>query len=336
MNTPLQFEALNETDVREEIIAPLIRRLGYRSCTSNNVIREQSLRYEKPSLGIKKPKKDPELRGKADYILDVQQLVRWVIEVKAPGISLGVDEVEQAWTYANHPEVRAVYFVLSNGRNLDVYRTNHGPEAAPLLSLTHGQLDTDFQALANVLSPDALLRDFPDTKIDVGLPIAPGLRSLARISNGLIRYERNSLGLRALTELQTGISSGAIEHDNNGALIAFLKTTGPTQSFQELNDRLGLSEFEMTSQDIQLSTDQANPTLFLYEHHVILPAGEKLLDLNTWELVELPLNIRCNVRAEARGTYSNRIFSGSFTTTMHYLESSLNINIAGSFEIHLA
>ena len=114
MFDPLDFTNLNETDVREEILAPLIRSLGYRSGTENDVIREQSLRYPRAFLGRKKPGQDPVLRGKADYILDARNAVRWVIEAKAPDVELDLDAVEQAYTYASHPEVRAVYFVLSN------------------------------------------------------------------------------------------------------------------------------------------------------------------------------------------------------------------------------
>jgi hypothetical protein len=335
MNIPLPFESLNETDIREEVLAPLIRRLGYRSGTPNNVIREQSLRYPMLSLGRKNAKKDPELRGKADYILEVEQRVRWVIEAKAPEVSLGVDDVEQAWTYANHPEVRAVYFVLCNGRVLLVFRTVHGPEAPPVLSLPYERLEPDFQVLSNLLSPHALLRDFPDVEIDVGLPIAPGLRSIARITNGVIRYEANSLGSTVLSELQNGIREGAIERDDN-TLVAFLKTSGPSRSLQELNERLGLSSFEMTSPDSQLSTDPSRPTLFTYEHRVILPAGEKLLDLNTWQHIQLSRNISCDVRSEASGTFANRTFSGCFTTAVYYLEADMAVNISGSFEVHLA
>lgn len=336
MNIPLSFESLNETDIREEVLAPLIRSLGYQSGTPNNVIREQSLRYPMLSLGRKDAKKDPALRGKADYILEVQHRVRWVIEAKAPEVSLGVDDIEQAWTYANHPEVRAVYFVLCNGRNLLVYRTVHGPEAPPVLSLTYQQLESDFQVLSNLLSPDALLRDFPDLEIDVGVPLAPGLRSIARITNGLIRYETNSLGSTVLNELQNGIREGAIERDSNGTLVAFLKTVGPSRSLQELNERLGLSTFEMTSPDTMLSCDPSRPTSFFYANHVILPAGEKLLDLNTWNHIQIPKNITCDIRSKAIGVFENRTFSGRFITDMIYIEEEIQINMIGSFEVHLA
>ncbi|CAG0971001.1 hypothetical protein RHDC4_01281 [Rhodocyclaceae bacterium] len=336
MNIPLPFESLNETDIREEVLAPLIRSLGYRSGTPNNVIREQSLRYPMLSLGRKDAKKDPLLRGKADYILEAQQRVRWVVEAKAPEVSLGVDDIEQAWTYANHPEVRAVYFVLCNGRVLLVFRTVHGPEAPPVLSLTYERLEPDFQILSNLLSPNALLRDFPEVEIDVGVPIAPDLRSIARITNGLIRYESNSLGSAVLSELQTGIREGAVERDSKGKLIAFLKTGGPSRSLQELNERLGLATFEMSSQDSQLSTDPSCPTVFTYAHRVILPAGEKLLDLNTWQHIPLPQNITCDVRSEASGVYVKRTFSGHFITDMHYVEAGITVNMTGSFEVHLA
>lgn len=336
MNIPLPFESLNETDIREEVIAPLARRLGYRSGTPNNVIREQSLRYPMLSLGRKDAKKDPALRGKEDYILEVQQRVRRVIEAKAPEVSLGVDDIEQAWTCANHPEVRAIYFVLCNGRHLLVYRTVHGPEAPPILSLTHEQLESDFQLLSNLLCPDALLRDFPDVEVDVGAPIAPGLRSIARITNGLIRYEANSLGSAVLSELQNGIREGAIERDNNGTLVAFFKTGGPSRSLQELNERLGLSTFEMTSLDTQLSCDPSRPTSFSYAHHVIPPAGEKLLDLNTWKHIQLPRNITYDVRSEASGVFENYTFSGRFMREMLYVEAGMTVNMSGTFEAHLA
>jgi hypothetical protein len=39
------FDCLNETDIREEIVSPLLRLLDYRSGTENNIIREQYLSY---------------------------------------------------------------------------------------------------------------------------------------------------------------------------------------------------------------------------------------------------------------------------------------------------
>ncbi len=97
----------------EGIIAPLLQKLGYRKGTHNHIIRELSLKYPRQSLGRKK-KTDPRLRGSADYICEVQGekgTIRWVIEAKSP--SNKIDDpngLSQAWSYANHPEVKAIYY----------------------------------------------------------------------------------------------------------------------------------------------------------------------------------------------------------------------------------
>jgi hypothetical protein len=137
MQSPkIDFTLLNETDVREEIIAPLLRQLGYRTGTANNIIRELSLRYPNKFIGRKKEAKDPPLRGKADYICEIDRRVRWVIEAKDPNSEINPDEIEQAFTYAYHPEIRAMYFVLCNGRELKVFKTIDIPSSPPILTLS--------------------------------------------------------------------------------------------------------------------------------------------------------------------------------------------------------
>jgi predicted type IV restriction endonuclease len=328
------FERMNEADIREEVIAPLLRRLGYESGTDHDVIREQLLRYPRQFLGRKDSKRDPELRGKADYILEIRKHLRWVIEAKPPNALIESDDIQQAWTYANHPEVRAVYFGICNGRSLLVFRTVEGPNADALLGMEYKDFESNYLLLENLLAPKALLRDFPETRVDIGLPIARGLRSIARISNGIVRFEQNNLNMAVLNEFQTIIREGAIERDEDGRLVAFLNTVSPSRSLQLLNDRLGLSTFEMFSSDPQLSTDTQHPTAFVYAHEILLPAGEKLLDVSSWTEVSLPSNITCFVNASAQGTYADGIFAGSFTTNMRY-SLGLQVVMSGSFEIHL-
>ena len=74
---------MNETDVREMIVRPLIERLGYKHGTDADIRTERTLRYGKAFLGRKSPNKDPDLVGRADYILDVISFGRWVVEVKS-------------------------------------------------------------------------------------------------------------------------------------------------------------------------------------------------------------------------------------------------------------
>ena len=332
-----RFEEFNETDVREEIIAPLLRSLGYRSGTVNNIVREQSLRYSRSYLGRKNPARDPELRGIADYILDVNHLVRWVIEAKPPSVDIAADEIEQAWSYANHPEVRAVYFSLCNGRVLHVFQTQHGPEAGPILTLTFEQMESDLSRLVDILSPAALLRDFPDRKVDQQPPIGPGLRSVARISQGWIRYDYNNLENPALNHMQTGIPFGAVQRGDDGGLIAYLETLAPLRTFQEWNERLGLTSFEMRSYSSALSIDPKAPTRFTSSQKVVFPAGVPMLDIKTWREMKLPFNLDCHTDAIADGSLSGNIFSGRFIARMCFVQlKNLVAELSGPFQVHVS
>lgn len=332
----MDFTKLNETDVREEIIAPLIRELGYRSASEHNVLREQSLRYPRVYLGRKDSKKDPVLRGKADYILEAGGEVRWVIEAKAPSCAIDADEIEQAWTYANHPEVRAVYFSLCNGKRLLVYQTNRGAESQPILSFDYEQLSDQavMGILLNVLSPEALLRDHPAQVIDVYPPLGPGLRSIARITGGHIYYEKCNFPMPALEALQISITSGAVERDSENRMVAFLESRAPTRSFQELNERLGLATVEMVSSDANISTDLSRPTSFTCSKSVIFPAGEELLDMNTWKVMQLQVNLHVNVIASASGVLEANKFHGTILNNMR-INNTYQILLEGKFCLYV-
>jgi len=113
------LDAMNETDVREIIVRPLLHELGYRQGTEATIKTEISFRYGKAFLGRKKPDTDPdlaELRGRADYICEVISYGRWVVEAKAPGEAFTIDDAQQAHTYAAHPEVAAIFYLVTNGR----------------------------------------------------------------------------------------------------------------------------------------------------------------------------------------------------------------------------
>lgn len=336
MQEPISFNNLNETDIREEIIAPLIRRLGYRSGTNNNVVREQSLRYPRLFIGRKNSKKDPILRGSADYILEAGLTVRWVIEAKAPDVDIDIDVIEQAYTYANHPEIRAVYFVLCNGKRFVVFQTNQAPQTKPLLDITYNDFEESYHLIAGLLSPESILRDHPKLELDVGQPIGNGLRSVVRITNGIIGYHGCSLNMAVLREMQTGISGGAVERDENNQLVAYLTTIAPTRSMQNFNQRLGLTSFEMYSKDAYVSSDPSKPTTFRSDLRVSIPAGERILDISSWREISLPCNVTCQVITEASGCLNGNRFHGKFLTSMNFTNFGQVIRLDGEFEIFVA
>lgn len=329
------FDSMGETDVREEVIAPLLRHLGYRSGTSNDVIREQHLSYPQLSLGRRKPT-DPYLRGKADYICEVGGLVKWVIEAKAPGEALDEVMEEQAWSYANHPEIRAVYFVMANGREFKLYQTNRGSKAGALFECTYEQMAANLNAIENLLSPTAILRDHPTQMVDIGNPIGPGLRSIVRITSGHIRFTKISIPIPPLREMVMTVTNGSVERNEEGLLEAHLWSLVPFQSLQELNEKLGLDQMWLTSASTIVSTDSSQPTVFENERRTILPKGMISLNLMDWTEVEMPMNVTAVVRTRAAGYLARTVFAGEFLASMTYVELGLGLTLEGAFELQLA
>lgn len=336
MNFPeYNFDDLNETDVREEIIAPLLRELGYRSGTQNSIIREQALSYPQLSLGRKK-KTDPILRGRADYICEVQGKIKWVIEAKAPAAPLDKDAEEQAWSYANHPEIRAVYHALSNGRVFQIFQTNKGPDAKPIFNCEYEELAESFATIQNIVSPKSLIRDYSEHEIDYGKPIGDGLRSIVRITNGSIVYHRNSINLQPLMGMMMSMTKGSVERNELGQLVAYLETQVPYQSLQRLNEKLGLHSSKLICKDEKISTDPQNPSVFSSLTNHIIPKGEMILDLTTWQEQPFPLNVTVQTKTIASGWLNGKKFSGQFQAILFYKELNMQVVLKGAFDTHLA
>jgi hypothetical protein len=328
------FDRMNETDVRENIVSPLLNEMQYRHSTKNDVITEQTLRYPKSYIGRKK-KKDPELRGKADYILEIDERIRWVIEVKAPSVMIGPDDIDQAYSYAYHPEVRALYFVVTNGKNFEVYRTIDGPNSPSILSLEYSTLKENFQSFTNILSPESLKRDYPDFVLDTGKPLAPGFRSFAKIEFGKINYSENSLGHAPLNGMNIFVSEGAIQRLEEGGLVAYLKTESPFQQMQELNKMLGMESFDMFTTDEVISETKSNPTVFSCEIDYVIPKGTPMFDFTTGGHQIAPINMNIKTYTEAKGYLSGNNFSGDFGVSLNFSHLPVPITMNGKFEIKI-
>ncbi len=329
------FALLGETDVREEIIAPLLRHLGYRSGTLHNVIREQHLSYPQLALGRRKAG-DPFLRGKADYICEAGGQVRWVIEAKAPGEALDQLVEEQAWSYANHQEIRAVYFVVTNGREFKLYQTNRGPDAPALFECAYAEMPERLVTIENLLSPTAILRAHPVQEVDTGEPIGPGLRSIVRVTSGQIQYLKLSVPVPPLREMIMTLTDGVVERNQDGTLEAHLWTLVPFRSLQELNEKLGLDQMRLVSASRVVSTDPSNPTVFESERSTILPKGTVALNMMDWTETVLPTNITAVIRTRATGVLAETRFTGEFLASIQYLEFGITLVIEGVFHLQLA
>ena len=145
----------NETHIRETLVAPLLRRLGY---VDEDIVEEFP-------VGI-----HGGLRVKADYVVSTEHRFLLprntiVVEVKRPSISLALPGVlEQARLYASHRTVQATYIVLVNGLSLDVYST-FGPQPTLVRSFLIDNLEESWEELSDLLGDNSLTAHFAGVQI---------------------------------------------------------------------------------------------------------------------------------------------------------------------------
>jgi len=109
----LDSPGFKEDSVREEVILPLLKAIGYSASGPNTIVRSKGL--EHPFLTVGSKKKPITLIP--DYLLTVEGNFTVVLDAKAPGEEIKTgDNVEQVYSYAIHPEIRVELFGLCNGR----------------------------------------------------------------------------------------------------------------------------------------------------------------------------------------------------------------------------
>lgn len=134
-----------EDSVREVIILPLLKHLGY---GEENIIRSLTLQH--PFLKTGSNKKNP-VKLVPDYVLRIENRYAWVLDAKGPRENLLDDDyIGQAYSYAVHPEIRSIYFALCNGIEFALYRTDGDNE--PILFFQLDEIDFYFDKLRNLLS----------------------------------------------------------------------------------------------------------------------------------------------------------------------------------------
>jgi len=134
-----------EDSVREVIILPIIKELGY---TQENIIRSKTLQHPFLKIGSKKRP----INLVPDYALKVENNFAWVLDAKAPNQKIiNDDNVEQVYSYATHPEIRSNYFTLCNGLEFSVYRTTD--TGKPILFFELENIEEHWQDLKLLLAP---------------------------------------------------------------------------------------------------------------------------------------------------------------------------------------
>lgn len=109
-----------EDSVREVIIAPMLKALGYLESNPHKITRSKRLKHPFVYIGTKKEK----ITIIPDYILSIDDKCVVVLDAKSPQINITKNKYEQQiYSYAIHPEVRARYYGLCNGMSLVIFET---------------------------------------------------------------------------------------------------------------------------------------------------------------------------------------------------------------------
>lgn len=146
-------EDYNESSVREEIIAPLLKILGYSaSDKENHIIRELHLEHPFTRFGTKSTR----VKAIPDYLIQVKGKNAFIVEAKSPTQNIcSGKHVEQAYSYAINRQVQIQRFVLCNGKEISIFDIN---KMAPILYFNLGNAtQNDWEKVFELLSPMAFI-----------------------------------------------------------------------------------------------------------------------------------------------------------------------------------
>lgn len=148
------FNLLNDPDfredsVREEIVVRLLSALGYSSSSPHRIIRSRPLTHPFVYIGtIQRP-----VTIIPDYLLQRDGQNAWILDAKAPSESIiSGKNVEQAYSYAIHKEIRVPIYALCNGHRLIVYHISQWPA---LLDIDLTEIDKYWLEIVGLLGTKA-------------------------------------------------------------------------------------------------------------------------------------------------------------------------------------
>src|SRR5882762_5387207 len=102
-----------EDSVREAIVVPLLAALGFTESPPYRIIRSRPLTH--PYVYIGTAKKGITIIP--DYLLQREDENAWILDAKGPNENIDSGRnVEQAYSYAIHPDIRVPLYGLCNGR----------------------------------------------------------------------------------------------------------------------------------------------------------------------------------------------------------------------------
>ena len=149
----LEGKDFKEDSVREDIIAPLLKELGFESkkSTSGLTLKRSVALTSDTILGSNKSIKAKDLII-PDYVLYIDGKPQCILDAKKPkvDINLASKSERQAFYYASNPQIKSPFYALCNGRSLTLYQTSN-QELLLEIDLTT-ELNSKFELLKQYLT----------------------------------------------------------------------------------------------------------------------------------------------------------------------------------------
>lgn len=125
----LDHPEFGEDSVREELIVPLLAALGYSASSPYRIIRSKKLDH--PFVYFGTVRKGISIIP--DYLLERDGQYAWILDAKGPSENIDTGKnVEQAYAYAMHRDVRVPLYALCNGHKLVVF---HVSQSLPVIDV---------------------------------------------------------------------------------------------------------------------------------------------------------------------------------------------------------
>ena len=172
--------------------------------------------------------------------------------------------------------------------------------------------------------------------LDPGEPLGKALPSYLEISGGYIRYDYIQNAPEMMQGMEVRVTGGWCTRRPDNMITAYIETSAPFKSMQEINQLLGFSGFHASSSDGEIFRAPSGKTKFEHSLNYVIPAGTRLPNFTTSSYVTSPFEIEFVSTFVAIGALKDEgHFNGDFTATGSFntLQGRQISNMSGAFEL---
>lgn len=174
-------------------------------------------------------------------------------------------------------------------------------------------------------------------RVEIGEPLAPGIPSVVRFRNGVLRYKGCNPPSQIADGLIVTIKDGWCRREPNGSVLVRVESFMPNEKLDRLNRATGLDAYFLASESAEISTDPQHPTTFVGKARQHIPAGTPIYDMTTGVEQAAPSELTIHSEMSATGHLSEGLFLGSFknNSMICSIGGNMPLSMWGSFEIEL-